>query len=288
VAQAWLRATERVPGLGVLAQYFGYRLTGREFAGPLRCFARDWIHGRDPVGRPFRVAISGEVYMRVSQAEEIFRLLLANAGFGTFELDCTPLWSYLEYSLAEAIDVQHDRIRRLRSSRWTPDAERGVAAARTRLRSVRGFQFVLRHLLARPLYRAAGLRMPIAAGRTLRDTRELLPTLRPRSEVATYVGEAIGELRHGVDLLLNVGPTGCMVSGMCESLSPAIARAAGARGRLQHLFSADGDVDEELLTLAVLKAMGPERYYGVESAAAAASRRAAVEPMPVREPAMAA
>jgi len=93
-------------------------------------------------------------------------------------------------------------------------------------------------------------------------TRELLPTLRPLSEVATYTGEAIGELRHGADLVLNVAPNGCMVATMGEALTPAIAHAAGENvGRVQHLFSADGDVNHELLTLALLKSMGPERYY---------------------------
>jgi len=101
-----------------------------------------------------------------------------------------------------------------------------------------------------------------AAGSAMRVTRELLPTLRPLSEIATYAGEAIGELRHGADLVLNVAPNGCMVATMGEALTPAITHAAGEKvGRVQHLFSADGDVNEELLTLALLKSMGPERYY---------------------------
>jgi hypothetical protein len=121
---------------------------------------------------------------------------------------------------------------------------------------------MLRHLVAAPLYRAAQLPVPLAAGSAMRMTRELLPTLRPLSEIATYAGEAIGELRHGADLVLNVAPNGCMVATMGEALTPAIVHAAGANaGRVQHLFSADGDVNEELLTLALLKAMGPERYY---------------------------
>jgi hypothetical protein len=37
---------------------------------------------------------------------------------------------------------------------------------------------------------------------------------------------------------------------------------------VQHLFSAEGDVNEELLTLALLKAMGPERYYDARPASA--------------------
>jgi hypothetical protein len=38
-------------------------------------------------------------------------------------------------------------------------------------------------------------------------------------------------------------------------------------GRIQTLLSAEGDVDQEVLTLAMLKAMGPQRYYQVRDRA---------------------
>jgi hypothetical protein len=67
-----------------------------------------------------------------------------------------------------------------------------------------------------------------------------------------------------VDVILNVAPNGCMVSSMGEVLTPRIKQLNGASsGRIQTLVSAQGDVDDELLTLAVLKAMGPRRYYQV-------------------------
>jgi hypothetical protein len=34
-----------------------------------------------------------------------------------------------------------------------------------------------------------------------------------------------------------------------------------ARGRTQHLFSADGEVDEEMLAVALLKSLGPRNYF---------------------------
>ena len=44
-----------------------------------------------------------------------------------------------------------------------------------------------------------------------------------------------------------------------------IAKAEGiGKGRVQHLFSAEGDVDEEQITIALLKVLGPERYYRTE------------------------
>ena len=72
------------------------------------------------------------------------------------------------------------------------------------------------------------------------------------------------ELRHGRDVVLNIAPSGCMVSSMGEVLTPKIMASDGVgSGRIQSLLSADGEVDEEVLTLAMLKAMGPERYYRV-------------------------
>lgn len=126
---------------------------------------------------------------------------------------------------------------------------------------------MLRHLLAAPLYKAANLQMPPASIEVLKASKALLPTLRPLGELAPYVGEALIELRREVDLFLNVSPNGCMVSSMGEVLTPSIMQAADIKsGRIQNLFSADGDVNQELLTMAVLKAMGPERYYQIKPA----------------------
>ena len=124
---------------------------------------------------------------------------------------------------------------------------------------------MLRHLLAAPLYKAAKLQMPPASIEMIKASKALLPTLRPLGELAPYVGEALIELNRELDLFLNVGPNGCMVSSMGEVLTPSIMQAEGIKsGRIQNLFSADGDVNQELLTMAVLKAMGPERYYQIQ------------------------
>ena len=266
---ALLRGLGHVPWLGTLLKYGAYQLAGQRLVQPLRHFARRWIGGRVQHGQRFRVAVTGEVYMRVSQSEEIFRVLLAHLGFRRFEFDCAPLWSYVEYVLEDVIEVEANRIARLRATAACQARSQALKAARAQLRTSRLLQLVLRHGIARPLYLAAGLPMPISTAQAMLTTQELLPTLRPRSELATYTGEAIAELRHGADLLLNVGPNGCMVASMGEAMTPAIEHAAErCRGRIQHLFSAEGDVDEELLTLALLKAMGPERYYSLPPSAA--------------------
>jgi predicted nucleotide-binding protein (sugar kinase/HSP70/actin superfamily) len=104
--------------------------------------------------------------------------------------------------------------------------------------------------------------MPPATSQILEVSRELLPTYRPIGELAPYIGEALAGLRHGVDVVLNVAPNGCMVSTMGEVMTPSIMHTADVgSGRIQTLLSSEGDIDAEALTLAVLKATGPQRYY---------------------------
>lgn len=238
LARRWLRACggHSLPGLAV--RVLAYRLHDRRLTQPLRRFAATWMRPGEGQGERLRIALSGEAYMRVSQADTVFRSLLAELGFRRFHLEHGPLWSYLEYLLTAA--------------------EQDCGGAQQR--HLRLLRLALRHLLAAPLYRAARLPMPPAAHRLFEESRELLPTLRPEGELPIYVGEALETLRDGVDLFLNVAPNGCMVSSMGEALGPALARAAGG-GRIQPLFSADGEVNEELLGLAVLKVLGPEGYY---------------------------
>ena len=118
--------------------------------------------------------------------------------------------------------------------------------------------WLFRHVLARPLYRAAGVHLPASPRRLLDEAREVLPTLRPHGELALYVGEVLMELRAGVDIFLSLAPAGCMVTAMGDVLTPRLQQLAGAvQGRIQSLFSADGEIDEDLLALALLKARGP-------------------------------
>jgi activator of 2-hydroxyglutaryl-CoA dehydratase/predicted nucleotide-binding protein (sugar kinase/HSP70/actin superfamily) len=245
--------------LGPALKYFAYRLHGLDLAKPLRRFAKTWIHNRPSDRGALDVAMTGEAYMRIAQCEDVFRLLLANLGFRRFNLAFSPTWSYMEWLCEEEIEVQKDKLKRL-STTSDYDSEQ-VAGIQDRIRSMGMLQFTMRSLVARPLYRAAGVPLPLSATTAAHKARKILPTLRPLGELAPYVGEVLAELRHGTDIVLNIAPNGCMVASMGEALTPAIQNAGHARGRVQHLFSADGDVNEELLTLALLKTMGPERYY---------------------------
>ncbi len=230
---------------GTPAKYWAYRLNGRDLAEPLRKFVKRWPQ-RPAEGRPLDILATGEVYMRVAQAETIFTSLLSMLGFGRFKLHVAPVWSYLDY-LVEQADAE---------IRTTPQAD--VKAAEARRKRIARLRWVLRNLIAKPIYEAAGLSLPESAGEHMKVAEEVLPTLRPFGELAPYLGEVIGSLRHGSDLILNVAPTSCMVSTMSQVFTPKLRQVGCGEGHVQHLFSADGEVNEELLSLALLKSMGPE------------------------------
>ena len=201
--------------------------------------------------------------MRIAQAEQIFEILLRTMGFGRFDLDLSPAMAYLECLLEEADDASRRalEVARARRSRTGEASDDSVRRERSRLRSANLYRFLLRQVLAKPLYRASGVHMPPSAKQSVEASRELLPTFRPAGELGPYLGEALVELRQGADVVLNVAPNGCMVSSMGAVLTPSILHADGVNsGRVETLLSTEGEVDDEKLTLAVLKATGPRRF----------------------------
>ena len=246
--------------------YFAYRAHGREFIKPLKRFVAKWKIPKIPSRERLNILITGEGYMRLAQAEEIFFILLGDMGFRRFNLHVSPAMSYMEVLLEEAEEVSRTELeiiqaRQSRIGKNATDAKR-LRSEKRKIRMARLFRGIWRNILARPLYRASALEMPAPISRMIEASRELLPTYRPIGELAPYIGEALVELRHGADVVLNVAPNGCMVSTMGEVLTPSIMHAQGVgSGRIQTLLSAEGDVDREALTLAVLKATGPQRYY---------------------------
>ena len=258
----------RLPLLGLVVKYFAYRLYARDLEGPLRFFARHWRRAAG-TETPIRLYIDGEVYMRIAQLEQVFDGLLTTLGFGRFELGHSPAWSFLDYKLAgmmmragEAVGEAKRQLASTAPARPRSVLRRWLWQKRLRLWALTAIQKLLRHAVAGPLYRAAGLELPVAMPAVLDQAGAVIPTRRPGGELVPYVGEALIKLRAGYDLVLNVAPEGCMVSSMGEVLTPRIAASApGAGGRIQHLFSQQGDLDAELLALALLKTLGPERFY---------------------------
>ena len=268
-AVQWL--VDKMNATGVLGQalkFFAYRMHGRDLAGPIAVFAAKWLSDDLPSDNLLKICASGEVYMRVSQAEDVCRILLANLGFGRFRFRVNPIWSYLEYLLEEEKDYCRERRARAQAALQREPAQPGdprrarVAEENGKLAKIGQLCFLLRRVLAAPLYRAARLPLPPEVDKLLQRAREVLPTLRPVGEFAPYVGEALSELEHGAHLFLNIAPNTCMVSTMGEMLGPRLLQSKRrGNGRIQHLFSAAGEVNEDLLTLAVLKTVGPDRYF---------------------------
>jgi predicted nucleotide-binding protein (sugar kinase/HSP70/actin superfamily) len=120
----------------------------------------------------------------------------------------------------------------------------------------------LRNILTEPLYKAAGMESPHRMIHSIRAAKSILPRYRPVGELVPYVGETLSMLRHGIDLVLNVAPEGCMVASMGELFTPKIMEMAERNDvRIQHLFTNDGEINEDLLRLSLLKTTGVEKFY---------------------------
>ncbi len=266
-----LKQYGRAKGVGPALKYLAYRMHGKDLAAPIARFAARWPARGNGDIPTLKIFATGEVYMRIAMAEQVFRNLLANLGFGRFHFHVTPLWCYAEYLIEEEINYTEKRqaVRRAKAERCQQSA--GLLAEekadRAKLKEMATMRGVLRNILGAPLYRAAGLELPTPISDLMNKARTVLPNLRPAGELAPYVGEVLHELEHGADIVLNIAPTGCMVSTMGEALTPRLLQAERKRnGRIQHLFSAEGELNDELLTLAVLKTLGPERYFRLQEA----------------------
>ena len=267
-ALAWVQRHKKNVVLGWLGKFIAYRFHDRSLTSSLRRFAKKWNHR--PLGKnAIRVHVEGEVYMRVAQLEEILKRLISILGFRQFHLTHSPVWSFLEYKLAgtmmrarESIVEGKKEIVRAHSAAFCNNRHRFVGQKKRQLILLKIAFSAQRYILAKPLYRAAGLELPDALPTVLETAKSIIPTRRPGGELVPYVGEVTEKLKKGYDLILNVAPEGCMVSSMGELLTPAVVQAAeNKHGIIQPIFSQQGDVDEEKLSLAVLKSIGPYRLY---------------------------
>lgn len=256
------------PALAGVGKYFLYGLYKNNGLRPLfRDFYKKWIQPRkeqEKKDHRLKIHLDGEAYLRAAQVDEIFRILLDSLGLNTFELSYTPLWSYIEYIIECDIMDSMDRI-----EFGSPEGKlEGKKEARrkkmelNKIKESRGSIKNLRGVLAAPLYRAAGLEMPHPMSHILETAKEVLPTLKPQGELGPFIGEALLQFRNGTKLFLNVAPEGCMVASMGDILtSELLAKANLKDARVQHLFSLNGEINDDLLRLALLKTLGPEGYY---------------------------
>ncbi len=257
------------PLLGVGIKYLCYKGYARDLQRALNAFSTKWIipHQAKKSNR-MRIQISGETYMRISQSEDIFKHLLMKAGFNRFDLDHDPGWTYFDQALAYEWGCYADdanltlkgfrrNVRKLEIKKLMRNTKRYITFLK-----IKGFYFLLRHIMAGPLYKSAGIALPVSMLKVMKAAKPLIPTLRPEGELSAYIGETILNQQKGVDLILNVAPEACMVSAMGELLTPGILKESQSNSsRIQHLFSSNGLVNEDILTIALLKSLGPEKYY---------------------------
>lgn len=271
--QTLAEKTKRFESFQTLLQYFGYGLyRNNGLRTALKRFTQKWARptsGKADHSKRLKIFVEGEAYMRAAQIEELFKNIVDLIGFKAFEMNYSPLWCYLEYMLEYDIMVAENEIAQCQNQMiftTDPDAKktlfRKIEEQRKTIAARQNGVDKLRNILAAPLYKAAGLTMPHPMRKVLEAARPVLPKLKPEGELGPYTGEAVLRLREGTDLFLNIAPEGCMVASMGEILTPAIMDAVkGCRGRIQTLISHNGEIDAETLRMAILKIIGPEKFY---------------------------
>ena len=270
-ALRWCNRARNMSGIYHLMAFFCWGFYRNPLIAPLRAFRKIWC--RNPVpDSHIRIHIDGEAYMRTAQFELLHQGLLEILGHGRFHLTYTPLWGFLEYKLAgmlmrakEGIAESRAEIGRGGQHDFIQKRKKFLRKKQKRQLTVTATHFFLRQVLAAPLYRAAGIPLPEALPKVLEMAKKVISTRRPGGELIPYLGEAALKLQKGYDLVLNIAPEGCMVSSMGEVITPAIYEAfPDAKGKIQPIFSQQGDVDPEKLNQALLQALGPEKVYGLD------------------------
>jgi len=269
---------QRLSKFSGLAKYFCYGFFNNNGIRKIfKEFNRNWIqnntNGTDLNNEQIKIHIEGEVYLRVAQNEEILKLLIDTLGFNSFDLKYTPMWGYFEYMLEQRVVLVEKEIKmyknKLNDTYVTGDKDKLlklIQEGKNKIKETTKIINKLRNVLSRPLYKAAGLDMPHEVKKDLMAAEPILPTLKPEGELVPYVGATISEINDGTDLILNVAPEGCMVASMCEMLTPKITQLINNKNaRIQHLSTTDGEVNQDLLRLSLLKLLGPVKYYSRQS-----------------------
>lgn len=238
-----------------------------KFKKLLREFSDKWKK-TDALATDVLIHVEGEVYLRIAQLEDISEALISILGLGRCHVTHSPAWNYFDYKLSS---------KKLRAKRTISEAKQlflsfNFVNKKTAMmllkKSIKKLifsellQFLIRRLIAAPLYRAGRVVMPEPTADMIEVGREVISTFEPGGELLPYIGETITKLRKGYSLVFNVAPEGCMVSSMGESLtSKILSRTTEHKGRIQHLFTQQGDLNKEQIYLALLKVLGPEKLY---------------------------
>lgn len=251
-------------------QYFAYGIYNNNgFRKMLKKFSKKWVKPANSVNHKIRIHVDGEIYMRVAQLKSILRATIDSLGYGNFQISYSPIWIFFENILEARIivanrDIDHFR-HEIDASESEEEKENLLKQIEDREQIKKDTENTIknfRNILAAPLYKAAGLPMTHPMKHVFAAAKSVLPTFKPFGELVPYTGETILNIRDGVDLVLNVAPEGCMVSSMGQLLTGKIVKEGkNPKAMVQHLFSIDGEIDEETLQLVILKILGPEKYY---------------------------
>jgi predicted nucleotide-binding protein (sugar kinase/HSP70/actin superfamily) len=265
---------QRIPKLSGLAQYFGYGLYYNNGLRKIfKKFGNKWIrnHGNEAnlTNKKINIHVEGEVYLRVAQIEEIQKFLIDTLGFSSFDLTYTPMWSFFEYILESRIliankdiEIYRNKIEDDYGDGEKNKLENSIEEKKDSIIATSKTINNLRNVLAGPLYKAAGIEIPEEMKKAIIAAKPVLPKYKPFGELVPYVGETISQLNNGKNLVLNVAPEGCMVASMGEMLSPKMMQFIDdKRARIQHLFTTECEINEELMQLSLLKILGSVKYY---------------------------
>jgi len=253
-----------------LVKYLAYGLfNNNNLRKIFQDFSSRWID-TDPTDKAkIRIHADGESYMRIALNEGLFKAVADASGFRTFEMTNTPLWAYIEYIPNAQIRTCSRRAETLRQELAFTS---GFSRRRELKRHIRKNLYsiaemkrkiqVLRRVLAAPLYKSAGIAMPQLSSDNLDLAESIIPTGKPYGELLPYIGESLHKLREGFDLILNIAPSGCMVSTMGGIIHPIILDRSGKPdAHMQTLLSQNGEIDTDTISIALLKKMGPELFY---------------------------
>jgi len=243
----------------------GYRKLLKKFSA--KWFSKERLNHKTKL----KVHIEGEFYMRIAQFEDIFKELIDAIGFGSFKADCSPMWTYFEYSLENTITESKENMAlksaelgRCKESKIKKVIINEIESLQKKINYLNVVKKVFRSLFIEPLYKAAVIDIPHETSHILEKSRQLNKNLKPEGELPLYVGEAISKIEDGIDLFLNVSPESCMVSAMGQSFTAPIHKLTGKNTRIQDLFSINGEINREKLQLSILRTLGPEKYYTKE------------------------
>jgi predicted nucleotide-binding protein (sugar kinase/HSP70/actin superfamily) len=175
-----------------------------------------------------------------------------------------PTWCFIEAVLLMRVLAARDRMADLEHELKFSDISTNPSALHDSIKAQAQIAAAaeqnirnLRNLLAKPLYKDAMVPMPHSMRDIYAAARPIIATGKPYGELVPFVGESVLKCREGIDLILNVSPEGCMVSGMGDMLIPSILATAnsGRRTDIVTLCSRNGEVDEEQLLIALLKTL---------------------------------